>query len=76
MSGSQTFVVTGRPPQAGQRTDITSGLALPQYNYVERVLTDPVTETYTFKNGGVVVSTVIIVYTNSSLQTILNVTKT
>lgn len=58
---------------------IANGLNLKPYDYVARVLTNSTTETYTFRSGGsggTVTNTVVIVYTDSSLATILNVTKT
>lgn len=57
----------------------TDGLDIGDYDYVARVLTNATTETYTFKTGGVsgtTVATVVIVYTDSTLATLLSVTKT
>lgn len=76
---SETYLVSGRPPIAGLQTDIVSGLALPQYDYVARVLTNSTTETYTFRKGGssgTAVATVVVVYTDSTLGTLSSVTKT
>lgn len=58
---------------------ISFGLGLPPYDYAERVLTNSTTETYTFKvngSGGTTVATVVIVYTDSTLETISTVTIT
>lgn len=55
------------------------GIGLSSYDYVSRVLTNSTTETYTFKIGGssgTTVNTVVIVYTDSTLETISSVTKT
>ena len=55
------------------------GLNLPTYDYVERVVAPANVETWTFKvggSGGRTVSTVVIVYTDFNLQTIVTVTKT
>lgn len=56
-----------------------SGLSLLPFDYVIRELTNSTTETYTFKSGGAsgaVTNTVIIVYTDDTLNTISTVTKT
>jgi K+-sensing histidine kinase KdpD len=53
-------------------------LCLKPYNYMERSV-DNATETWTFKSGGasgITTNTVVIVYTDASLATILTVTKT
>lgn len=58
---------------------IANGLNLAAWDYVARVLTNSTTETYTFRSGGsggTVTNTVVIVYTDSTLATLLNVTKT
>ena len=55
------------------------GLNLPVFDYMSRALTDSTTETYTFKSGGAsgtTVATVVVVYTDSTLETISSVTKT
>jgi hypothetical protein len=57
----------------------TDGIGVGTYDYVARVLTNATTETYTFYQGGVtgqLVATIVLVYTDSTLNTILNVTKT
>ncbi len=56
-----------------------SGLSLNQFDYVARAYDSVVTETWTFYkggSGGTLVNTIVIVYTDSTLATILNVTKT
>lgn len=56
-----------------------SGISLKPFDYMSRDLTDSVTETYTFKSGGssgTTTNTMIIVYTDSTLNTILSITKT
>jgi hypothetical protein len=56
-----------------------SGLSLNQFDYVARAYDSNVTETWTFYrggSGGTLVNTIVIVYTDSTLATILNVTKT
>ena len=58
---------------------IAFGLGLAPYDYVSRVLTDSVTETYTFKTGGAsgtTVGTIIVVYTDSTLATISSAERT
>lgn len=59
--------------------NLIGGLNLPIYDYVSRTLSASDTVTWTFKSGGSsgsTVATVVIVYTDSTLNTILNVTKT
>ena len=56
-----------------------NGLSLNQFDYVARAYDSNVTETWTFYSGGsggTLVNTIVIVYTDSTLATILNVTKT
>ena len=56
-----------------------SGMSLNQFDYVSRAYDSNVTETWTFYSGGsggTLVNTIVIVYTDSTLATILNVTKT
>lgn len=59
---------------------IRSGLSLKPYDYLSRSLAgDNITETWTFRSGGSsggVTNTVVIVYTDSTLETISTVTKT
>jgi hypothetical protein len=55
-----------------------SGLSLNAFDYVIRSV-DSATETWTFKTGGAsgtVTNTIVIVYTDTTLETILTVTKT
>lgn len=55
-----------------------SGLSLKPYDYVSRTI-NSATETWTFKTGGAggtTTNTVVIVYTDTSLETISTVTKT
>ena len=59
--------------------NIIGGLNIPAWDYMSRTLSAADTETYVFKtggSGGTTVSTVVVVYTSSSLQDILTVTKT
>jgi hypothetical protein len=49
------------------------------YDYGARVLTDSDTETYTFRSGGAagtIVAVIVINYTDSTLETILNFSRT
>lgn len=57
----------------------TDGLDIGDFDFVARVLTNVTTETYTFKVGGstgMIVATVVIVYTDNSRVDISTVTKT
>lgn len=57
----------------------TSGLALPVHDYMGGVETDSVTETYTFRQGGVsgtIVGTMVVVYSSSAKTFISSVTVT
>lgn len=50
-----------------------------QFDYIVRVLTNPTTETYTYRlggSGGTLVATVTVVYTDSTLATLSSVTRT
>ena len=56
-----------------------NALNLKPFDYLSRVLTNSTTETYTFKSGGsggTTTNTVVIVYTDSTLDIISTVTKT
>lgn len=57
----------------------TDGIGIGSFDYVARVLTNSTTETYTFRTGGAtgtIVATIVVVYTDSTLATLLSVTKT
>lgn len=57
----------------------SSGLEIPRYDYMSRVLSAPTQETYVYKSGGAsgtTVATVVMNYTDATLSTILNVSKT
>ena len=59
-------------------TDFATGLGLKPYNYMSRAYDSSVTETYTFKtggSGGTTTNTLTIVYTDSTLGTILSISK-
>lgn len=66
--------------QQGQRVDIISGLALPQWNYVSMALSaGNTTETYTFKNtgaSGANVAVVTVVYTDNTRTVLSSVART
>lgn len=72
---------TGSVNELGQTVisgAVTSGLSLDPYDYVARTV-DSATETWTFKtggSGGTTTNTVVIVYTDGTLETISTVTKT
>ncbi len=56
-----------------------NGLSLSQFDYVARAYDSNVTETWTFYkggSGGTLVNTIVIVYTDTTLQYISTVTKT
>lgn len=68
-------------PTAGtvSRAMPSNALNLKPFDYMVRVLTNATTETYTFKSGGAegtTTNTVVIVYTDSTLDTISTITKT
>ena len=59
--------------------NVSSGLLPYDFDYISRTLTNPTTETYTYKSGGssgTTVATVTVVYTDSTLQTVSTVTRT
>ena len=56
-----------------------TGLVLTSYDYMSLVLTNSTTKTYTYKTGGALgttTNTVVVVYTDNTLNEILTVTKT
>lgn len=58
---------------------VVSGLSIAKHDYMSYSLTNPTTEVFTYKVGGVdgtVVNTVTIVYTDSTRETVSSVTKT
>ncbi len=62
-----------------QTVGVSVGFRIPTHDYVERTLTNSTTETYVYKTGGSTgeaVATVVIVYTDSTLETIASATKT
>lgn len=75
---SDEVVISGRPPLSGHKTDITSGLAMPGYDYISLAQAST-TDTYTFKSGGAsgaTVATIVITFTDSGKGTISTVVKT
>jgi hypothetical protein len=59
--------------------NIVNGLVIPAYDYVSRTVSPATTETYVFKSGGsggTTVATVVLVYSDSTLSSLLTVTKT
>lgn len=57
---------------------LSSGLSLPEYDYLSVDYTNSTTETYTFKSGGsggTTVSTIVVVYTDSTKENVSTVTK-
>lgn len=63
-----------------ENQSINSGkLVYEQFDYISRVLTNSTTETYTYRLGGssgTLVATVVVTYTDSTLETISTVEKT
>lgn len=75
-----TELVLGVAPVDEDGNQMASGLTIPVWDYVSMTLSGgDTTETYTFKTGGssgTTVATVVVVYTDSSRETLSSVTKT
>ena len=72
---SQTFIVSGRQPQQGQKVDIASGFGLPAYNEIQVTYPSGTQEVYSFKQAGQAVGTIIVNYTDSTKNSISSVLK-
>lgn len=78
---SLTFVPQAYDPTTNTTTRAypASPMNLKPYDYAARVLTNATTVTWTLKSGGAAgttTNTIVIVYTDSTLETISTVTKT
>lgn len=71
----QTAIVAGRPPQQGQKVDISSGFGLPAYNEIQVTYPSATQEVYTFKQAGQTVGIITVNYTDSTKAVITSVLK-